>query len=210
MDLLFSVPPGTESPSNASPAVVLDLVPALTLTTNWQSFVFDGASSPIGVNNGGSQALFNQYVSQVNQMQVQVVAQGSPNVATIFGYDTNNTIDIDNIKVVELVPGLPPVSVTNTAGQIKVYWTDPTTGGAAQLQSSTNVAGPYVNVPGEGFRREFSLHRSGRASTTILPNHLGSLTKGEQDRVSRQSRQRLCGNYVFPVPRQRACAKHFE
>jgi len=150
MDLLFSVPPGAESPSNTSQAVVFDLVPALTLTTNWQSFVFDGASSPIGVNNGGSQALFNQYVSRVNQMQVQVTAQGNPNVATIFGYDSNNTIDIDNIKVVELVPGLPPVSVTNTAGQIKVYWTDPTTGGTAQLQNSTNAAGPYVNVPGEG------------------------------------------------------------
>ncbi len=150
MDLLFSVPPGAESPSNTSQAVVFDLVPALTLTTNWQSFVFDGASSPIGVNNGGSQALFNQYVSRVDQMQVQVTAQGNPNVATIFGYDSNNTIDIDNIKVVELVPGLPPVSVTNTAGQIKVYWTDPTTGGTAQLQSATNAAGPYINVPGEG------------------------------------------------------------
>ena len=150
MDLLFSVPPGAESPSNTSQAVVFDLVPALTLTTNWQSFVFDGASSPIGVNNGGSQALFNEYVSQIDQMQVQVTAQGNPNVATIFGYDSNNTIDIDNVKVVELVPGLPPVSVTNTAGQIKAYWTDPTTGGTAQLQSSTNAAGPYVNVPGEG------------------------------------------------------------
>ena len=150
MDLLFSVPPGAESPSNTSQAVVFDLVPALTLTTNWQSFVFDGASSPIGVNNGGSQALFNLYVSRVDQMQVQVTAQGDPNVATIFGYDSNNTIDIDNIKVVELIPGLPPVSVTNTAGQIEVYWTDPTTGGTAQLQSSTNAAGPYVNVPGEG------------------------------------------------------------
>jgi hypothetical protein len=146
LDLLFAVPPGTESPSNVSSAIVLDLNPSLTLTTNWQSFVFDNMA--IGVNNGGSQALFNQYVSKVNQMQVQVVAQGSPNVATIFGYDADNTVDIDDIKVVQLVPGLPPVSVTRSAGQVKIYWTDPTTGGFAQLQSSTNVAGPYLNVPG--------------------------------------------------------------
>ena len=65
MDLLFWVPPGTESPANASPAVVLDLAPAVTLTTNWQSFVFDGSAMPVGVNNGGSQALFDQYFSQV-------------------------------------------------------------------------------------------------------------------------------------------------
>jgi hypothetical protein len=148
MDLLFRVPPGTLTPSNSTEAVVFDLNPTMTFTTNWQSYVFN--NMPIGVNNGGSQALFNQHVSQVNQLSVQVVPQGSPNVATLFGYDANNTVDIDNIKVVELVTGLPPVSVTHTAGQINVYWTDPTTGGTAQLQSSTNVAGPYLNVAGEG------------------------------------------------------------
>jgi hypothetical protein len=158
LDLLFTVPAGAESPSNASPVVVLDLNPSLTLTTNWQSFVFDNMA--IGVNNGGSQALFNQYVSKVNQMQVQVVAQGSPNVATMFGYDSDNTVDIDNIKVVQLVPGLPPVSVASTAGQIKIYWSDPTTGGFAQLQSSTNVGGPYLDVAGE---------TSGAASPYTVP-----------------------------------------
>jgi hypothetical protein len=149
MDLLFSVPAGAESPSNATPAVVLDLAPALTLTTNWQSFVFDGASNPIGVNNGGSQALFDRYFPEVDAMQVQVATQGSPDIGAQFGYGTNTTIDIDNIKVVELIPGLPPVSVTKTNNQIEVYWTDPSTGGTAQLQSSTNVAGSYLNVPGE-------------------------------------------------------------
>ena len=86
MDLLFSVPAGAESPSNATPAVVLDLAPALTLTTNWQSFVFDGASSPIGVNNGGSQALFDRYFPEVDAMQVQVATQGSPDIGAQFGY----------------------------------------------------------------------------------------------------------------------------
>ena len=148
MDLLFRVPPGTLSPSNSAEAVVFDLNPTMNFTTNWQSYVFN--NMPIGVNNGGSQVLFNQYVSQVNQLSVQVVPQGGPNIATLFGYDADNTVDIDNIKVVQLVTGLPPVSVTHTAGQINVYWTDPTTGGTAQLQSSTNVAGPYINVPGEG------------------------------------------------------------
>ncbi len=160
MDLLFSVPAGAESPSNATPAVVLDLAPTLTLTTNWQSFVFDGAASPIGVNNGGSQALFDQYLSQVNEMQIQVATQGSPDIGAQFGYGTNTTIDIDNIKVVELVPGLPPVSLTSTSGQIKVYWSDPTTGGTAQLQSSTNAAGPYLDVPGAA---------SGAASPYTVP-----------------------------------------
>jgi hypothetical protein len=90
--------------------------------------------------------LFNQYVSQVDQVQVQVTVQGSPNVATLFGYDSDNTVEIDNIKVVQLVPGLPPLSVSSSNNQIQVYWADPGTGGTAQLQSSTTVAGPYLNV----------------------------------------------------------------
>lgn len=146
MDLLFEVPPGTLSPSNSAEAVIFDLSPTMTFTTNWQSYVFD--NMPVGVNNGGSQALFNQHFSQVNQLQVQVVPQGNPNIATLFGYDNNNTVDIDNIKVVQLVPGLTPLTVVRTNNQVQVVWTDPATGGTAQLQSATNVAGPYANVSG--------------------------------------------------------------
>ena len=160
MDMLFFVPAGAESPSNASPAVILDLAPTVTLTTNWQSFVFDGASSPIGVNNGGSQALFDQYLPQVNEMRIQFATQGSPNIGTQFGYGTNTTIDIDSIKVVQLVQATPPVTVVKTNNQVEVLWTDPTTGGTAELQSSTNVAGPYLNVPGAA---------SGAASPYTVP-----------------------------------------
>jgi hypothetical protein len=159
-DLLFYVPPGTESPANASEAVVFDLNPSLTLTTNWQSFVFDGSSCPVGVNNGGSQALFNQYISAVNQMQVQVSTEGSPDIGAQFGYGTNARIDIDNIKVAQLVPATPPVSVVNANGQIEIFWADPSTGGTAQLQSATNVAGPYLDVPGAA---------SGAASPFTVP-----------------------------------------
>jgi hypothetical protein len=159
-DLLFLVPPGAESPSNGSPAVVLDLSPALTLTTNWQSFAIDGSSCPVGVNNGGSQALFNQYVSKVNEMKLQVATQGSPDIGAQFGYATNVTVDIDNVKVVEMNPGLPPVSVINTNNHVEVFWADPTTGGTAQLESATNVTGPYLDVVGAA---------SGAASPYVAP-----------------------------------------
>jgi hypothetical protein len=160
MDLLFYVPAGAETPSNATATVVLDLAPSLTLTTNWRSFVFDGASSPIGVNNGGSQALFDKYISQVNALQVQVATQGSPDIGGQFGYGSDTTIEIDNIKVVQLVPATPPVSVLEANGQVKVVWSDPGTGGTAQLQSSTNVSGPYLDVAGA---------EAGTASPYVVP-----------------------------------------
>lgn len=148
MDLLFLVPAGVESPANPSPAVVFDLNPSLTLTTNWQSFIFDGSTCPVGVNNGGSQALFDEYISDVNEMEVQVSTQGSPDSGAQFGYGTNTTIDIDDIKVVQLVEATPPVSVLETNNEVEVLWADPPTGGTAQLLSSTNVNGPYVDVTG--------------------------------------------------------------
>ena len=147
----FLVPPGTLTPSNAAEAIVLELAPNITLSSNFTSFVFDGANCPIGIFNGGSQALFNQYISQVNLVQVQAQYNGGPDIGTVFGYDADNTMTVDDIKVVELVQGIAPLSITNSSGSLKVSWSDPLNGnGVAKLQSSTNVAGPYVDVGGAG------------------------------------------------------------
>lgn len=166
MDLLFFVPPGAESPSNATSSVILDLAPSVELATNLQSFVFDGSATPIGVNNGGSQALFNEYVTHVNQLQVQVATQGSPDAGAQFGYGADTTIDIDSIKIVQLVPATPPLTIVQTNNQLEVFWSDPATGGTAQLQSSTNVAGPYTNITSAA---------SGAASPYIIPASGNSL-----------------------------------
>lgn len=145
----FLVPPGTLTPSNAIETIVLELAPNITLSSNFTSFVFDGANCPIGIYNGGSQAMFDQYISQVNLVQVQAQYNGGPDIGTLFGYDADNTMTVDNIKVVEIVQGVAPVSIVNTNGLIKVYWSDPiNSDGAAKLQSSTNVAGPYFDVAG--------------------------------------------------------------
>jgi len=157
----FLVPPGTLTPSNAASALVLELAPNVTLSSNFTSFVFDGAALPIGIYNGGSQAMFDQYVSQVNLVQVQAQFNGSPDIGTVFGYDADNTMTMDNIKVVELAQGIAPLSIVHTNGQIKVYWSDPiNSDGTAKLQSSAAVAGPYVDVAGAA---------SGAASPYIVP-----------------------------------------
>lgn len=128
---------------------VYNLVSTFTLSTNWQSFVFDGGTNmQVATWLAGVQQLFDQNVTNVNKMELQITVPGSPNVGTLFGYDTNNTVDIDNIKVVELVPELAPLTIFKTNGQAMVVWTDPTTGRTAQLQSATNVTGPYLDVTG--------------------------------------------------------------
>jgi hypothetical protein len=89
-----------------------------------------------------------------------VATQGSPDIGGQFGYGSDTTIEIDNIKVVQLVPATPPVSVLEANGQVKVVWSDPGTGGTAQLQSSTNVSGPYLDVAGA---------EAGTASPYVVP-----------------------------------------
>jgi hypothetical protein len=128
---------------------VFDLTAPLAISTNWQSYVFDGGTSmQIAAWLTGAQQLFDQNVTNVNQMELQVAVQGSPDVGALFDYATNATIDIDSINVVQLVPGLAPITIIQTNSQTSIRWADPTTGGTAKLQSATNVAGPYLDVSG--------------------------------------------------------------
>jgi hypothetical protein len=139
--------PGNVDLSFFTPAQeVFDLTSPLALSTNWQAYVFTNMQVAPWLT--GAQQLFDQYVTNVNQMEVQVSIQGSPDVGALFGYATDATVDIDNVKVVQLVPGLAPLTIVQTQGQTSVWWADPTTGGTAKLQGATSVAGPYLDVTG--------------------------------------------------------------
>jgi hypothetical protein len=162
----FLVPDGTTGAPDGNPDVVLELEPSVTLTSNYQAFVFDGGTMPSVPYHGGSLALFDQYISKVYAVNVLVQAIGDTGATpAVWGYDADNSVTIDNIRLVQVVPGLPPVSVVKTNGQTQVYWTNPGTGGTAQLQSSTNAAGPYLNVSGAA---------SGAASPYAVPPGRGA------------------------------------
>jgi len=150
VDLNFFAPPAGQ---------IMDLTLPLTISNTWQSFIFTN----LQVNSfpAGAQALFNQYYASVNQSEVQVSASGNPDVGALFDYNPNTTIDLDNITVVELVPGLPPITITQAHDQTSVLWSDPASGGTAKLQSATAVAGPYLDVTGAA---------SAAASPYIVPS----------------------------------------
>lgn len=141
VDLTFLVPAGTLSPANSAPAAIFDLNSSLVLSTNWQSYEFDGTGMQIAAYLNGAQALFNQYVSKVNQMELQLSVNGSPNVASLFGYDNNNTVDVDNIKVVELVPQPTPTTLIQTNRPTQVMRAPPTTRGMPEFLDGTGPRG---------------------------------------------------------------------
>jgi hypothetical protein len=130
---------------------IYDLTSPLMLSTDWQSYVFDGGTNlQVATWLAGAQSLFNQNVTNVNKLEVQITVPGSPDVGALSGYDNNNTVNIGSIKVVQLVPDLAPLTIIQTNGQTIVTWTnpDPSVGGTAKLQSATKVAGPYLDVAG--------------------------------------------------------------
>ncbi|HUC84361.1 MAG TPA: hypothetical protein VL970_04140, partial [Candidatus Acidoferrales bacterium] len=57
--------------------------------------------------------------TNVNRLELQVSVPGSPDVGTLFGYDHDNTVSLDNIKVMELVPRVSPPGVGQTNGQAR-------------------------------------------------------------------------------------------
>jgi hypothetical protein len=130
---------------------IYDLTSPLMLSTNWRSYVFDGGTNlQVATWLTGAQGMFNQNVTNVNKLEVQITVPGNPDVGALFGYDNNNMVDIGSIKVVQLVPGLSPLTIIQTNGQTNVIWTnpDPRVGGTAKLQSATSVTGPFLDIAG--------------------------------------------------------------
>jgi hypothetical protein len=126
---------------------VVDMQGFITLATNWQSYVITNLTVNPYYPVGG-QANFNSDYTNISSMELQLGVDGTPDVGLWFDYSTNATVAIDNVTFVELVSELPKLTIALTNG-VQVFWSDPPAGtGTAQLQSATNVVGPYVDVAG--------------------------------------------------------------
>jgi hypothetical protein len=126
---------------------VVDMQGFITLTTNWQSYVITNFTVNPYYPVGG-QANFNSDYTNISSMELQLGVDGTPDVGLWFDYSNNATVAIDNVRFVELVSELPKLTIAHTNG-VQIFWSDPPAGtGTAQLQSATNVAGPYVDVAG--------------------------------------------------------------
>jgi hypothetical protein len=80
-----------------------------------------------------------QSVSKVSQSELRAKVQGNPDVGAFSGCDHNSTVDVDNLKVLELVPGFIPRTLIQANGQAKVMRVEPglTAECMAKLQSAT-------------------------------------------------------------------------
>ena len=63
-------------------------------------------------------------------------------VAPVWGEDNDNTIHLDNVRLVKVdCSAVPGLTITHSGGQAVINWASP-----AKLQSATSVNGPYTDV----------------------------------------------------------------
>ncbi len=116
---------------------------AVPAGTNWQTTSYTLRQGNAGV---GSKANFTEHASQIHDMNMQFQIENA-NSLTTWGYDADNALIVDNIKLERLLVGCPPLSVAASGENIVVTWANPATG-TVQLQSATNVNGPFSEVAG--------------------------------------------------------------
>lgn len=109
----------------------------VNLKTNWQTF---SNTLNKGANGGGSFAAFAQNLTSIDSVQPNFQITGVPGD---YGLDGDNTVIVDNVRLVRLVVGMPPLTITRSGNSVTLNWN-----GSAKLQGAANVAGPYSDLTG--------------------------------------------------------------
>jgi hypothetical protein len=109
----------------------------VTLKTNWQTFSGTLKKGSVG---GGSLAALSQNLAAIDSIQPNFQVSAVPGD---FGTDADNKIVIDNVRLVRLEVGLPPLTISRNGNSTVITWS-----GAAQLQSATSITGPWSDVTG--------------------------------------------------------------
>jgi hypothetical protein len=87
-------------------------------------------------------AAFNQNVGLIDGVQPNFQITGA---SGDYGTDSDNTVALDNVRLVRLVVGLPTLTITRSGTSAILSWGVPSTG-SAKLQSAPSLNGPWTDV----------------------------------------------------------------
>jgi hypothetical protein len=115
---------------------------AVTAGTNWvtNSFTLNQGSAGSGTKPSFT-TNYNTYTALRTQWQIENVT--SPD----WGYDADNALVLDNIKLVRNYIACPPLTITPNANTTVITWAAPATG-STKLLSAPDVGGPWTEVIG--------------------------------------------------------------
>jgi hypothetical protein len=125
-----------------SPRGNLRLAFPVPATTNWAQTAWVLQS---GTASSGSKSSFatnyNTYTELVMGLQIDQA------VSSEWGYDGDNLLVVDNLKLERLYIACPPLTLTLTNNFAVVSW-PPASSGTTELQTAINPAGPFAGIPG--------------------------------------------------------------
>lgn len=148
LQLHMDAPDDTFSPADedadADFVIRLD-VPIAGATTEWQSYTMLLSKANVG---GGSKDLFSQHHSAISGLRTQwqienIASEGD------WGFDTDNTLVIDNFKLERLIPvgAEPNLNMARNDDQLVLTWTTPQDT-SIRLQSTADLGGQWSDVTG--------------------------------------------------------------
>ena len=96
-----------------------------------------------GSQGGGIKASFTTNYN-VTGLRIQCQIENSASEAD-WGYDADNVLVVDNIKIQRIYNACPELSVHLVGANVQVTWPQPSTG-SCKLQSANNILGPWADV----------------------------------------------------------------
>lgn len=115
------------------------------VTADWQTYTFQ-------LNKAGADAAtkanFATAFSKIADLRTQWQIENAASAAD-WGFDANNVLYLDNIKVERMYEGLGRLLYASEGGDLVLSWEAPATG-TTHLQAADKVDGPYTDVTTEG------------------------------------------------------------
>ena len=149
LQLFADTPDDTIQPADANTDgdVLVHLnFPIAQVNTDWQTYSFLLSKGSVGA---GSKELFAQHLAAITGFRTQWQIENATSLND-WGYDSENTLIIDNFKLERMYPvdgAGPQLNAAYNNGELVLTWnTPPDT--AIKLQSSATVDGEYTEVVG--------------------------------------------------------------
>lgn len=127
LQIIFNAPDDTLQPADENTGA--DLLLRLNGTfsevkSNWTAF--SKSLKDFNVDSG-SLANFSTHLSKLSEIQFQLQIQNPHNQST-WGTDADNQILVDDLKMVRLVVGTPPLATEVVGTNLKLTWEQPSSG----------------------------------------------------------------------------------
>lgn len=147
LQIFLDAPDDTVQPAdeNADPDFLVRLDTPVRVSGNFQTLTFNLGKAAIG---DGSKANFEAYFNRISELRTQWQIENATSLAD-WGYDADNALVVDNIRLERLHDGLPPLSFVQEGNELVLTWENASSG-MVHLQAAETVDGAFEDLETTG------------------------------------------------------------